>query len=118
LLDKAIAANPENLLAIQEKANMLHSEENFKEADEEYNKAYNLIQRNPILSDSILFDSAINSESMGDTSKAIITYEKLLISTESEPIRKIAIQSLIRIFDVLGEKEKVEYYKELLNKLP
>lgn len=117
LLDKAIVANPQNIMAIQEKGIMLNREENYVQADEKYQEAYNLIQDNPILSDSILFDSAINLELMKDVDKTIATYEKILLTTKSEVIREVSIQSLIRLFEEKKDEEKVLYYKKLYNEL-
>lgn len=112
LLNEAIKSDPFNAEAYLEKGNLYEAEDEFEKAEKEFEKAEHIRS-----SDTALFNIANNNEVTGNIEKAIENYKKLGNNTKSDIVKKIAWESLIGIYKKTGERDKVDYYEDLLDEL-
>jgi tetratricopeptide (TPR) repeat protein len=114
LLDKAIATNPENPENYQIRGSFFNSSSKFDKADSDYKQAASLSTEINVL---LYLDKAMNNEMNKSYNEAIEDFQYILKNTHNDILEKICYESLIRIYEILNNKEQVKYFANLLDKL-
>lgn len=112
LLDLAEESDPENGLAIHEKANLYQANGDFERASEVYERAIKL-DENIVC----IHDMALNYQLMGENEKARQKYWRLYENTDTSSIKKLALEKIIALCEVDNNYAKKKYYEELLDDL-
>jgi len=116
LLNEAIRLRPDNVAAYKERANFYFSNDMREKANSDY-KMVEKLEENSKNDSDLYIGKAANNELLNNYDEAISDYLKLFNSSEDKMIKIAACNSLIHIYKLSDNKERINYYEEIIENL-
>lgn len=111
LLDSALRIDPNNVEALEVRADFFNANSQYELSEIDYSKATKLKKNVDVF---LYIEKANNNELASNLDLAIADNKVVIENTDNDAIKSIGYSSLIRIYEQLKEDDRVKKYKKLL----